>query len=169
MRIEKQAIINEIRENLEQSPFVLVIDYAGMQVAQFHSLRRQLVEHGAGIQVVKNTFFRRAAENMPFAAATEQLAGQVAVVFGGDGIEVTKELQKFIQTNKKPSLQCGVIEGQLFDADELKVLADLPPREVLYGMLAGTLAAPMTQLAGVLHQKAASILYVLKAIEEKKS
>jgi hypothetical protein len=36
-------------------------------------------------------------------------------------------------------------------------------------MVAGTLAAPMSQLVGVFNQKVCSLLYVLKAIEDKKN
>ena len=47
-------------------------------------------------------------------------------------------------------------------------IADLPSREQLYGMLVGTLAAPMSGLVRALNQKLASIVYVLKAVQEKK-
>ena len=36
-------------------------------------------------------------------------------------------------------------------------------------MVVGTVAAPLTQLVGVFNQKLLSLLYVLKAVEEKKS
>ncbi len=39
----------------------------------------------------------------------------------------------------------------------------------MLGMLVGTIAAPMTQLVGVMNQKLLSLVYVLKAVEEKKS
>jgi ribosomal protein L10 len=39
---------------------------------------------------------------------------------------------------------------------------------VLLGRLVGTVAAPMSGLVGALKQKLASVVYVLKAIEEKK-
>jgi len=48
-------------------------------------------------------------------------------------------------------------------------LATLPPLDQLRSSLVGTLAAPMTQLAGVFNQKLTSLVYVLKAAEEKKS
>ncbi len=169
MRIEKQAIVDEIRGRLEKSPYVIVADYTGMQVAQFGNLRRQLAQHGAGMMVVKNTLFRRASSGLPLAPAAENLTGPVAVVAGGDGMECARELKKFSQANQKPAVRCGFFEGRLFSADEFEALVNLPPRQVLYGMLAGTLAAPMSRLAGAMRQKVASILYVLKAVQEKKN
>ncbi len=169
MRIEKQAIVDEIRGRLETSPYIIVADYTGMQVAQFGNLRRQLARHGAGVHVVKNTLLQRAARGLPLAAAAENLAGPVAVVVNGDGMESAREMKKFNQANQKPVVRCGFFEGRLFSPAEFEALVNLPPRQVLYGMLAGTLAAPMSRLAGTLRQKVASILYVLKAVQEKKS
>jgi hypothetical protein len=39
----------------------------------------------------------------------------------------------------------------------------------MLGLFVGTLAAPMMGLVGVFNQKVLSLLYVLKAVEEKKS
>jgi large subunit ribosomal protein L10 len=169
MRIEKKAIIDEVRGHLEKSPYIIVVDYTGMQVVQFNDLRRRLAQHGAGLHVVKNTLLQRAAQGLPLAVATEKLVGPVAVVVNGDGMESAREMKKFNQDNKKPVVNCGFFEGRLFSPAEFEALVNLPPRQVLYGMLAGTLAAPMSQLVGVLHQKLASILYVLKAVQEKKN
>ncbi len=53
--------------------------------------------------------------------------------------------------------------------DEVNAMADMPSREIMLGMFVGTVAAPMSQLVGVLNQKALTLLYVLKAVADKKS
>jgi len=53
-------------------------------------------------------------------------------------------------------------------AVDVEAMSQIPPREVLLGRLVGTIAAPMSQLVGVMRQKVLSLLYVLKAVEEKK-
>ena len=47
-------------------------------------------------------------------------------------------------------------------------MAMIPPRDVLLGRMVGSVAAPMFRLVGVMGQKVSSLLYALKAIEEKK-
>jgi ribosomal protein L10 len=54
-------------------------------------------------------------------------------------------------------------------ATDVLALAKMPTKQVLQASLVGTLAAPMTGVVGVLNQKLASLLYVLKAIQDKKS
>ena len=71
--------------------------------------------------------------------------------------------------NERFRIKGGLMGTQVVSSTEIDALADLPSREVLLGRLLGTLAAPMTQLVGVLNQKVLSLLYVLKAIEDKKS
>ena len=40
---------------------------------------------------------------------------------------------------------------------------------VILSMVVGTIAAPMSRLVGVMHPKLASLIYVLRAAEEKQS
>ena len=98
------------------------------------------------------------------------LSGPTAVVTGsGDIAEVAKALVAFIKGHDKASVKGGSFEGQLLSVADVNELTTIPPRQVLYAMLAGTLAAPMSQLVGVFSQKLCSLLYVLKAAEEKKN
>jgi len=66
------------------------------------------------------------------------------------------------------TIRRGVFEGRLLSREDIDALVKLPGRPVLYAMVLGTMAAPMTQLVGVMVQKVSSLLYVLKAAQEKK-
>ena len=61
------------------------------------------------------------------------------------------------------------MDGTVISADQVDVLATLPSKKVMQGMLVGTLAAPMSNLVGVMSQKLASLVYVLKAAADKKN
>jgi len=56
----------------------------------------------------------------------------------------------------------------LSPADVLDI-ANLPPRPVLMGMLAGVLAAPLRGLVTVLRETTAGVVRVLQAIADRKS
>ncbi len=83
--------------------------------------------------------------------------------------EVAKILQGFIKEHSLPMLKGGRLGTTGLSASDIELMAKLPARKILLGMLVGTIAAPMSQLAGVFRQKLASIVYVLKAVEQKKS
>ena len=67
-------------------------------------------------------------------------------------------------------LDCGITghDWVLESGADVQELADLPSLDCLRGQVVRTIAAPMTQLVGVMQQKVASLLYVLRAIEDKK-
>ena len=47
MNPDKQIIINEVLDRIQNSPFVIVTDYSGITVDQFTDLRQKLREAGA--------------------------------------------------------------------------------------------------------------------------
>ena len=59
-------------------------------------------------------------------------------------------LSDYFRVHKRLPSVAGLVEGQVLDADGVKMLAELPSRDALLAQLAGTLLSPLTQLAGTL-------------------
>ena len=169
MRLEKQAILEEISSRVNESSFVLVAEYRGMKVDQFSDLRRKLSKVGARMQVVKNRFLRLITREKGWQNLDASLKGQSAIITGTDVVQAAKTLKQFSSANGLPLVKAGVMENVILTSAQINELADLPPREVLLGQVVGTVAAPLTRLVGVLKQKVSTIVYVLKAIEDKKN
>jgi large subunit ribosomal protein L10 len=169
MRPEKQSILGELTSQVNSSSFLFVTEYRGMKVEQFSELRRKLGKIGARIQVVKNRFLRLITKEKGWQDLDTSLKGQSAIVTGTDVVQAAKLIKEFCEANKLPVVKAGVMGNVVLTSSQIDALADLPPREVLLGQLVGTVAAPLTRLVGVLKQKVSSIVYVLKAIEDKKN
>ena len=169
VRPEKAAMADEFRAWVEGSDYIFLADNLGLGMARTTALRARLRKVGGRYRVVRNRLFRRAFSEVA-GAAPGDLLGPTAVVVGqGDAAEVARALLDFVKEHDRPAVKAGVIEGRRLDAADVKALGSLPVKPVLQAMLVGTLAAPMTRLAGVLQQKVASLVYVLKAVEEKTS
>lgn len=169
MNPDKQIIIDDILEQINGSPFVIVTDYTGITVDQFTELREKLRQSGARCQVAKNTFVKRALKT---AEAPEDIAadltGQTAIVTGESDIcGAAKVLKEFAKQSEKPQLKSGILDGKYLSPDEIRALADLPPREVLLGQLLGTLMAPAEKLVRTINEPGASLARLLKAKSEK--
>jgi len=67
----KQALVDGIREKLESSQAVILVDYCGLTAEQMANLRRQLREKGSELRVVKNTLALRAAQGTSLAQALD--------------------------------------------------------------------------------------------------
>lgn len=169
MRPEKQSILGELTSQVNESTFVFVADYRGMKVEQFSELRRKLAKTGARLQVVKNRFVRLITKEKGWQDLDTSLKGQSAIVTGPDVVQAAKTLKQFSSACGLPVVKAGVMGNVMLTSAQIDALAELPPREVLLGQLVGTVAAPLTRLVGVLKQKVSTIVYVLKAVEDKRT
>ncbi len=169
MRSEKTSIIEELRNKVKDSSFLIVADYQGLNVGKTEELKRRLRGVKAQFQVIQNRMFKRVASELNQPGLEKGILGPSAMVYGkGDVVQAAKVLKDFIKENNLPAIKIGSLQGAVLSADDVQQLANLPSREVLLATLVGTIAAPLTQLVGVLQQKVASVVYVLKAIQEKK-
>jgi len=169
MRPEKKSIYDEISARVGDSEYLLVAEYQGLKVEQISDLRRQLRKEGSRMQVVKNRLVRLIAREKGWEKIEPSLKGQLAIVTGKNIVQAAKTLKKFNGASGMPQVKAGYMGNVYLSAAQIDVLAELPPREVLLGQVVGTIAAPLTRLVGVLQQKVLSIVYVLKAIENKKN
>ena len=165
MKAEKEYIIAEILERINSSPFLLVTDYAGMDVPQFAELRNRLREAGAVYHVAKNSFVKRATTEAGYPEGIgEALGGQTAVVTGeSDVCAAAKVIKTFRKEFEKPEIKGGVLDGELLDVAQVEALADLPPMDVLRAQLLGVLTSPARELVTVLNEPGASLARLFQA------
>jgi len=170
MRPEKPAMLAAIDDWISGSAFLLIADYHGLSAEQMKDLRAQLRAVGAQMHVVKNRLFRRVAEARRWSSLSAALRGPTALVSGGEICAVAKALKRFMAENgDRPVIKGGVLNDAPVGPGEMEQLAALPAREVLLGMAVGTIAAPLSRLVGALRQKLGALLYVLRAMQQKKS
>lgn len=168
MRPEKLSLIGELRDQLDRASFVILADYQGLTVEKITKLRDVLASHRGRMHVVKNSLLTVLGRENGWDLSG--LIGPTAVIVGdGDVAQVVKAIKKFAVENELPRVKAGRLGKTPLGADEVKALADLPSREALIAQIVGLIAAPLTQLVGVMNQKVCSLLYVLKAIEETKA
>jgi large subunit ribosomal protein L10 len=138
-------------------------------VGKTEELKRRLHGVNAGFQVVQNRILRTVVKDLKYDGLEPALKGPSAMVFGkGDVVQAAKVLKNFIREAELPVVKIGALQGVILSAADVETLAGLPAREQLLAQVVGTIAAPLSRLVGVLQQKVASVLYVLKAIQEKK-
>ena len=109
MKAENQIFIDQIIERVNASPFLIVVDYAGLTVGQFTDLRDKLREAGAHCQVAKNTYVKRAATAAELPEGfSDLLIGQTAVITGeSDVVAAAKAVKDFAKTTEKPEVKGG--------------------------------------------------------------
>ena len=175
MRAEKLQML-EVAKGLVKDKPVFLFGFRALTVADFSAFRAKLAGLNAECHVVKNSLIRKAAAELGYKALSEAEIQQSTVLVSGEGDAVamakaiTELIKDTIDAEKKPrvTIKLGYLDGQLLSADDVKALAELPPREVLLAQLLGLLQAPAGQLVRVLNAKLSSVVYVLNAFLNKK-
>jgi large subunit ribosomal protein L10 len=170
LRDDKEAVIAEVADLLAGSETMFVSDYRGLTVAQLSELRGKLRESGARFRIVKNTLGGIAAERAGRTELSPLLGGPTAVTFCGDDlVGAAKALADFAKTHPQLEVRGGLLETSLIDAEGVKALASLPPRDTLIAQVVGTMAAPMTGLVTVLQGTVSGFVRALNQVAQQKA
>lgn len=170
----KQAVVAQLKEQLESAKGVVLTSYKGLTVAQDTELRRELREAGVSYHVVKNTMLRIAAKEAGIEGIEEHLDGTTAFAFSTeDAVAPAKVICGFIKKNKLEdaevlTVKVGMVEGKVIGVEEVKALAALPSREELIAKLLGSMNAPISNTVNVLQGVIRNAVYVLDAIRSQK-
>ncbi|HAB59111.1 MAG TPA: 50S ribosomal protein L10 [Lachnospiraceae bacterium] len=149
----KQPIVDEIKGYVADAKSAILVDYRGLTVEQDTALRKQLREAGVVYKVYKNTMLNRAFEGTDFAQLASHLEGPTAIAFGiEDATAPARILNNVAKTAPALEFKGGVVEGAYYDAEGVKLVANIPSREVLISNLLGSLQSPITNFARVLKQ-----------------
>ncbi|HLI58298.1 MAG TPA: 50S ribosomal protein L10 [Solirubrobacteraceae bacterium] len=167
-RDEKTAVVDEIAEQLESSEAVFAVDYRGISVAQAADLRARLRDADARFRVVKNSLSERAADKAGLESIKPMLVGPTALTFvRGDAAAAAKALSDAAREMQLLDFKGGLLGDSVLSADDVRSIARLPSRDVLYGQLVGTIAAPLTGLARGLNALVGGLAIQLQAMVDQ--
>jgi large subunit ribosomal protein L10 len=167
-RPAKVAVVDEVRQRLTSSDAAILTEYRGINVAEMARLRRSLREAGGNYKIYKNTLARFAVRELGLEELEAMLLGPTAIAFvDGDAAAVAKALRDFSRTNPALVIKGGVLGTTVLSAADAGALAELPSRDQLLAQLAGAMAAPLQQLAGLLAAVPRNFAYGLRALAEK--
>ena len=164
-RPEKVAVVDEVRGRISSSSAVILTEYRGLAVQDLATLRRALREAGGEYKVYKNTLVRLAVADLQLAELDAMIEGPTAIAFvDQDAVTVARTLRDFSRLHPELVVKGGLLADSVLSASDAGALANIPPRPVLLSRLAGGLAAPLTQLAGLIQALPRSFAYGLKAL-----
>ncbi|MCL2321453.1 MAG: 50S ribosomal protein L10 [Oscillospiraceae bacterium] len=154
----KEKKIEEIKEKLQKAQSAILVKYQGINVEKDTQLRKKLRESGVEYKIYKNTLMSMAAKELNLDGLAPYLHGPLAVAISyTDCTAPARIINEFAKDVKVLELKAGVVQGEIYDEEKVKQLADIPSREVLLSKLLGSFKAPISNLA-----------VVLKAIADKK-
>jgi len=165
----KEKFVETLSGELKDSSHMIVAEYQGMTAVEFDELRATLAPLGAKFKVIKNRLAKLALDKSGFSDLKEYLKGPSAIAYlGSDPAGISKILLKFGDTHTNLKVRGGQLFGTTADLKTLKIMSDLPSKEVLMATLLARMNSPLQALVSTINQPLQSIHTVLVALAKKK-
>lgn len=158
------ATLNDVFSN---TSVVVVAHYAGLTVAQFQKLRREMKANGATVKVAKNRLAKIALEGTDVASISNLLTGPTLIAYSSDPVAAPKVATAFAKDNDKLVILGGAMGKTALNPDGVKALASMPSLDELRAKLLGLLVAPATKVAQLSTAPAAKLARVFQAYADK--
>lgn len=172
-KIQKQEILRNLSEKFKKSKSVVFAGFNALTVKDNENLRAQLRKENSEYYVAKKTLMNIAFKDQMADLNVRDMDGKLAAIFSyEDEVAPAKILGNFRKDKDKEArvfFLGGILENKLLTKAEVEALSKLPSKQELYAKLVGSLNAPVSGFVNVLAGNLKNLVYVLKAIEEKKA
>ncbi|MGD8238168.1 MAG: 50S ribosomal protein L10 [Armatimonadota bacterium] len=166
---EKEATVAQLREHIGAVPCAIACNYRGLRVAEINELRRLMRERDVDFRVVKNRLMKIAVGDTAAATLAELLSGPTALAFCEDPVPAAKTLVEFASEHEVISIKGGIVDGELYSGEQVRRLAELPPRPLLLAQLLGGFNAPVAGLVHTLRGILSEFVFTLHAIADEQA
>lgn len=154
-KTKKAEIYKKLTDIADGKGSRVFVNFHGLTVSEVTAVRRSLRSEGVKYIVAKKTIARKVFGEKGISGTFPELPGELAIAYGDDDIAPAREVYKFQKTLKdKVFILGGVFENRYVAADEMKVVATIPAREVLYAQFLNLINSPIQRFAMVLDQVA---------------
>lgn len=160
---EKIQAIEEFKEKVQQNAIAVATQFIGINAAQAEDLRKKLRDQGVQLKVFKNTLVLRALAELGVPDAAQYVEGPTAWAFCEDAVSPSKVLLEINKENEKVDMRGGILDGAAVTREQLKALADMPPKEVLIAQTVSTVAAPLRNFVNVMNAPLRDYVNVMNA------
>ena len=163
-RKEKAQVVSDLGEKVKGFQAVVLTNYRGLKVEQIDRLRQRLREEKISYHVVKNTLMKLASKGTDLEKLDNYFEGPTAMAISyGDPVLLSKILSEFVKTQPSLEIKVGLIQGKVTSPEEVKALATMPSREVLFGQILGGIQGTASQLGAVIYNAIQQVLGTIQA------
>jgi large subunit ribosomal protein L10 len=162
--------VEEISEKLSSAKSVFITDYVGLDVKNITELRSKFYGASVEFTVAKNTLVKLAAKLNKIDGLDEFLSGPTALAISyEEPIAPARVIKAFAKEHDKPKVKGFLFEGEIFDGEQFKRIANLPDKDQLLAIFAAMLKSPLTKFVSAINSPMVKLVSSLNSLKEKKS
>ena len=167
---EKNIIINDLAEKIEEYPHFYLTDVSELNAEDTSALRRKCFENKIILIVVKNTLLKIALENSKgdFQELYPLLEQPTSIMFSNTGNVPAKLIKEFRKGHDKPVLKAAFVEEGLYIGDEkLETLVGIKSKEELIADVIMLLQSPAKNVISALQSGKNILSGVIKTLADR--
>ena len=169
IRAEKEEKVSVLRDTLESSKSIVLVDFRGVNVEMANLLRTEVKNSDVKYLVVKNTLLKKAIEKTRFEGLDRFLTGPTAIAFSEvDAVVTAKIIHDFSRRNEVLTIKGGFLENDVLEVRDVAELAELPSKDELIGKAVFVISSPLISLMNLLSNPIKNLIVVLKLLEKQK-
>lgn len=170
-KTEKADVVAEIKELLQTSAAVFLVDYHGINVEDINKIRGEFINDKVKYKVYKNTLFTKAIEEIggyDELVENNLLTGMTGFAFAGDNfVAPAKIIKKYSKEKGKFNLKGCYIDSTFYGGDQIDALAAMPTKEEIMAGIVGSIAAPASGIVGAINAVMRDLVSVVDQISKK--
>jgi large subunit ribosomal protein L10 len=165
----KEILMKEVVGQFDAHPYAFFTSFDKASVMDLSDFRRGVEKVAKRSLVVKHSMAKIIFEKKKLAGAEKFLKGQIIVTFGtAEPQIISKTIVDLTKKNDK-MVPAGVIfENQVYGADFVKRLAQMPSRHELLTQVVVRVKSPITGLVLTLGQLVRGFVVALNEVKKKK-
>ena len=163
--------VKELTSSFEKARAIYFTEYHGLNVKQVTKLRNMFFKENIEYKVAKNTLIKIVLENKSDIKDFDALlSGSTAIAISYDEpVSPAKVIKEFNRENELPRVKGILFEGEYFDGDQFKKLADLPSKKELITKFAIMLNSPMSKFVSTINAPMQNFVGLLNSLKQTKS
>lgn len=164
MRHEKQFLMDEVKEQINQYQSFVILQYLGLSANALNGFRAAVAEKGGQVEMMRKRILIKAATAAGIPLTRDALGGHIGLVYAGEDILETAKFAFNFSRDSDGAVKIigGRIDGQMYSAEQVNVLSTLPGKDEMRAQLLATLEAPMSQTLAVIEALLTSVPHCLE-------
>lgn len=171
-RADKDQLIGELVNELNQSPNFYLTDISTLTVEKTNNLRRKCFENNIELKVVKNTLLKKAFEKTgrDYQELFGVLKGSTSIMFCETGNVPAKLIKEFRKTSDRPVLKAAFVQECAYIGDnQIDTLVSIKSKNELIGDIIGLLQSPAKNVVSALQSGKHKLAGIVKTLSEKQA
>lgn len=168
-RLCKEKMAEEIVSRINEHPNFVITSYMGSSTSDLESLRKNLKKSSSNYLIVKNSILKVVFDKVKLGDEVSKIDGGMGLSFSGEDIIATcKTLSAFANTHDKFKIKGAIVDGKSIAPSKIKLLASLPPKDMLLAQVLAGIKSPITGFVNTLSGVLRKFVYVVDAVKMSK-